>query len=79
MPDLFHEYFGHMPLMAHQRMADLEQYTADLFLIHPTKQHDIYTLSRYSVEYGCIREDGEVKALGAGILSSPGDFDRFCA
>jgi len=79
LPDLFHEYFGHMPLMANQWMADLEAYTANLFLANPDKQDDIFTLSRYSVEYGCIREDGEIKALWAGILSSPWDLQRFCS
>lgn len=79
MPDLFHEYFGHMPLMAQQWHADIQHHTAKIFLDNPERQDDIYTLSRYSAEYWCLREDGDIKALWAGILSSPWDLQRFCA
>lgn len=77
LPDLFHEYFGHMPQMACSEIADLEWRFADVFWKIP-KEHrmKLYTLSWYSIEYGFLLEKGKEVVFGAGLLSSPGDLSR---
>lgn len=78
LPDLFHEYFWHMPQMFIQDFADMEEFTAKLFFMAttPKQQEAIYTFSWYSMEYGMIWEEGKRKARWAWLLSSPGDLDR---
>jgi len=78
LPDLFHEYFWHMPQMFLQEFADMEEFTAKLYFMATTvkQQAMIYNFSRYSIEYGMLREEGVVKARWAWLLSSPGDLDR---
>ena len=77
LPDLFHEYFGHMPQMACPEIAHLEWKFADVFWKIP-KEHrmKLYTLSWYSIEYGFLLEQGREVVFGAGLLSSPGDLSR---
>lgn len=80
LPDLFHEYFGHMPQMFQQFFADIEERTAELHQRAHTEQQkkEIFNLSRWTIEYWVLLEDGWEKAVGTGILSSPGDLAHFC-
>ena len=76
-PDLFHEYFGHMPAMFLQEVADLEYKFAELFFAVPEHQREqVFTLSWYTIEYALFLENNNIKAFGAGIMSSPGDLER---
>jgi phenylalanine-4-hydroxylase len=74
-PDVFHDIFGHVPLLFDPVFADyLQQYG----LAGPKAiAHDaVPILARlywYMVEFGLILVDGEVKAYGAGMLSSFGE------
>jgi phenylalanine-4-hydroxylase len=74
-PDVFHDIFGHVPLLFDPVFADyLQQYG----LAGPKAMaHDaVPILARlywYMVEFGLILVDGEVKAYGAGMLSSFGE------
>nr|WP_298687066.1 phenylalanine 4-monooxygenase [uncultured Dongia sp.] len=71
-PDVFHDFFGHVPLLTQPIFADyLQAYGAkgaEAMRLGATK-----ILARvfwYMVEFGLIRENGEIKAYGAGMLSS---------
>jgi phenylalanine-4-hydroxylase len=71
-PDVFHDFFGHVPLLGEPVFADfLEAYgrlgeqAARIGALKPLAR-----LYWYMVEFGLIREDGAIKAYGAGILSS---------
>jgi len=79
LPDLFHEYFGHIPVMF-TSVSQIQYKTALLYnsTTDKKKKLDIARITRYSMEYGIVREENTMKAFWAGILSSPGDFDRFC-
>lgn len=79
LPDLFHEYFGHMPQMMIPGIADIEYKTAQLYHQLEQQEHrdQLFSLSWYSIEYGAVMHKGIPKAIGAGILSSPGDLQRF--
>lgn len=71
-PDIFHDFFGHVPLLANPDFARfMEAYGR---LGHQAARMGALTqLARFywfMVEFGLIREDGEMRAYGAGILSS---------
>jgi phenylalanine-4-hydroxylase len=78
-PDLIHEVIGHGNLLASPRFAAIKreagraaqrvetdaalQFLADVFW--------------FTIEFGVLREEGEVRAYGAGILSSYGEIEEF--
>jgi len=71
-PDIFHDVFGHVPMHAHPVFANfLQHYGAVCERIK-----DKETLERlgrlfwYTVEFGLIREGGEIKVYGSGVISS---------
>jgi phenylalanine-4-hydroxylase len=74
-PDIFHDVFGHVPMHAHAVFAD--------FLAHygrvcagiedATVLEKLGRLFWYTVEFGLIRENGEVKVYGSGLISSHGE------
>jgi len=74
-PDIFHDVFGHVPMHAHKVFADfLEHYGA---VCAALKDHDLLErvgrLFWYTVEFGLIRQGGEVKVYGSGVISSQGE------
>ncbi len=74
-PDVFHDLFGHVPLLAHPVFADyLEAYGKGGLRAH--QFGSIKNLARlywYTVEFGLMRTDKGLRIYGAGILSSPGE------
>lgn len=71
-PDVFHDFFGHVPLLAHPIFAD---YMVDYGKAgpHAVAQNAMPLLSRlywYTIEFGLIREGDDLRVYGAGILSS---------
>jgi phenylalanine-4-hydroxylase len=78
LPDLFHEYFGHLAFFTDQQFADVAQYFGVVYRRARTEEQQL-AISRiwwYSTEFGFIRQDGELKVLGAGLLSSPGELQH---
>ena len=71
-PDVFHDFFGHVPLLTQPIFADyLQEYGRkgdEAMRLGATRI--LARLFWYMVEFGLIREDGAIKAYGAGILSS---------
>lgn len=72
-PDVFHDIFGHVPLLADPVFADfLEAYgKGGLRAMRLGQLHNLARLYWYTVEFGLIREAGGLRIYGAGILSSP--------
>jgi phenylalanine-4-hydroxylase len=73
-PDIFHDVFGHVPLHANPVFADFLQTFGTLADAAPEEQ--LTRLARlfwFTVEFGLIREDGQVKVYGSGLVSSAGD------
>lgn len=75
-PDMFHDVFGHVPLLSEPFFADYLNGLSKIILRHidnPTAVEMMARMYWYTVEFGLIKEDGVVKIYGAGILSSPGE------
>jgi phenylalanine-4-hydroxylase len=75
-PDMFHDIFGHVPLLANTHFANFLEKLAYIALKHIEDEWAVEIVSRlywYTVEFGLIRENGELKVYGAGILSSSGE------
>ena len=74
-PDVFHDVFGHVPLLAHPVFADYMQAYGEGGL-RAEGLGAIEKLARlywYTVEFGLIRQDAGLKIYGAGIVSSYGE------
>lgn len=71
-PDIFHEIFGHTPLLTDERFARFSQAVGEAGT--RAKKEDYAWLIRlywFTIEFGLLREDGRTKALGSGLASSP--------
>ncbi|HJS12943.1 phenylalanine 4-monooxygenase [Sphingopyxis sp.] len=71
-PDIFHDVFGHVPLLANPVFADYMQAYGEGGL-RADGMGAIDHLARlywYTVEFGLIRQKNELKLYGAGIVSS---------
>ncbi|MGN6196883.1 MAG: phenylalanine 4-monooxygenase [Ginsengibacter sp.] len=75
-PDMFHDTFGHVPLLADPEVADYLLALAETTSPYLDRNDIIEQVARlywYTIEFGLVREEGEIKIFGAGILSSPGE------
>ena len=74
-PDVFHDVFGHVPLLAQPAVADFMQAIGEhgLHALEVGALHRLARLYWYTVEFGLAREEGVLKIYGAGILSSFGE------
>ena len=71
-PDVFHEIFGHIPLLTHPIFADYMQEFGKLGLEGIKKGFRKYALALYwfTVEFGLIQTPKGLRIYGAGITSS---------
>ena len=78
-PDIVHEIIGHATMLASPRLADLYE-SAGRASLRATTDEALDFFSRvfwFTLEFGVVREDGEVRAYGAGLLSSYGEIQVF--
>jgi phenylalanine-4-hydroxylase len=74
-PDIFHDVFGHVPMHAHPVFADFLQHYGKVCAAL-TDQNDLERMGRlfwFTVEFGVIRQEGEIKVYGSGLISSHGE------
>lgn len=74
-PDVFHDLYGHVPMLFNPQLADYVQRYGEGGL-KAARLGACEMLSRlywYTIEFGLIRESGGLRAYGAGILSSAGE------
>ncbi|MEO7186926.1 MAG: phenylalanine 4-monooxygenase [Sphingomicrobium sp.] len=74
-PDVFHDVFGHVPLLAHPVFADYMQ-AYGRGGQRASELGAIQRLSRlywYTVEFGLIRNGDDLAIYGSGIVSSAGE------
>jgi len=85
-PDIFHDLFGHVPLLFDARYADhIQAYGQGALKAHALEHGPepvtgaVEMLSRlywYTIEFGLLHDErsgGQIRAYGAGLLSSPGE------
>ena len=74
-PDMFHDFFGHVPMLFHPVFADYVQLYGKRGL-EAAGANTLPLLARlywYTVEFGLIDSKDGLKTFGAGILSSAGE------
>ena len=76
-PDLFHDLFGHVPLLMIPVFADyMEAYGRGGVKAHAIGADALQNLTRlywYTVEFGLIRQKDGLRIYGSGIVSSKGE------
>ncbi len=73
-PDIFHEVFGHCPLLTNPAFAHFTHVYGKLGLnASPEDRVYLARLYWFTVEFGLVKVAGETKIYGGGILSSPGE------
>lgn len=74
-PDIFHDVFGHVPMLADQRFADyMEAYgRGGIRALQFGALKQLARLYWYTVEFGLIQEPEGLRIYGAGIVSSYGE------
>ena len=76
-PDLFHDLFGHVPLLMNPVFADyMEAYGRGGVKAHGIGEDALVNLTRlywYTVEFGLIRQKDGLRIYGSGIVSSKGE------
>lgn len=77
-PDVFHDVFGHVPMLADARMADFIQALGQLAALARATGalHRLARLYWYTVEFGLVRQEGVVRIYGAGLASSFSEADH---
>ena len=77
-PDVFHDLFGHVPLLFDPVFADhMQAYGKGGLKAHGLGACELLSrLYWYTVEFGLIRQKDGFRAYGAGILSSPGELQH---
>lgn len=77
-PDVFHDLFGHVPMLFDPTFADyVQRYGQGGIKAHELGAGEkLARLYWYTVEFGLIRQSDGLRAYGAGILSSVGELQH---
>ena len=79
-PDMFHDVFGHIPLLTDPLICDFLHGLAQIAAKHGYADPVVEMLARlywHTIEFGLVKGNAGLKIYGAGILSSIGETD-FC-
>lgn len=78
LPDMFHDAFGHIPFLAIPQYARISEKFGKAMVKAKNKEEQMRIANHYwhTFEFGLIREDGEIKALGTGLMSSSGELNN---
>jgi phenylalanine-4-hydroxylase len=76
-PDVVHELIGHAASLLHPGIRETNRRFGRCAAIATDAEvQRLVQLYWYTLEFGVVREDGELKALGAGLLSSIDELSR---
>jgi phenylalanine-4-hydroxylase len=77
-PDVVHEIVGHAATLVHPGIAEVNRLlgmAADV--ANEQEMERVGNIYWYTMEFGLVQERGEVKAYGAGLLSSVGELEGY--
>ncbi len=76
-PDIVHEIIGHIPNFTDRDFADFSQFIGQGAVIASDAQlEQLGRLYWFTVEFGLIQEGSDIKAFGAGLLSSYSELEH---
>jgi phenylalanine-4-hydroxylase len=76
-PDIVHEAIGHIPMFTNPNFADYSQFIGHGARIATDKQlEELGRLYWFTVEFGLVEHESDIKAYGAGLLSSFGELEH---
>ena len=77
-PDMFHDVYGHLPYFTLQPYVEIQEMFAPAFRRAKTddERENVKRLAWFSSEFGLIRQDGELKVFGTGLISSKGEMEH---
>jgi phenylalanine-4-hydroxylase len=81
-PDMFHDTFGHLPLLLDSTYAQFMEEFGKLGVKYATDKKAITALQRlywFTIEFGLIQGEDKPNIYGAGILSSFGEVNHIYA
>jgi len=78
-PDLIHEVVGHGHLLADPELAEVNRLAGEAArrVQTPAGLQLVADVFWFTIEFGVLHEDGELRAYGAGLLSSYGEIEEF--
>ena len=77
-PDIFHEVYGHAPLLTHPSYAKfMEEFGKLALRADPKDRRKLFRLFWFTIEFGLIKTPKGLRAYGGGILSSIGE-TQYC-
>ena len=78
-PDIVHEVIGHGNMLASPRFAEIKRLAGEAARRVQTDEalQFVADVFWFTLEFGVVWEDGELRAYGAGILSSYGEIEEF--
>jgi phenylalanine-4-hydroxylase len=77
-PDVAHEIIGHAVTLASTRLAELNRLFGEAVkrTEEPSEMDRLARVYWFTIEFGVLREDGQLKAYGTGLLSSAGELSE---
>lgn len=76
-PDIIHEAIGHIPMFTNPNFADYSQFVGHGARIANDRQlEELGRLYWFTIEFGLVEHEGDIKAYGAGLLSSFGELEH---
>ncbi len=76
-PDIVHEAIGHIPMFTNPNFADYSQFIGHGARIANDRQLvELGRLYWFTIEFGLVEHEGNIKAYGAGLLSSFGELEH---
>lgn len=75
-PDLFHDLFGHVPMLLDEGLADFLHMLGQAHRAQPMgspAREWLWALHFFTAEFGMVQHEGQPRLYGAGLLSSAGE------
>lgn len=70
-PDIFHEFYGHVPLLTFPDYANfMEEFGKLALSVSAKDRRRLFRIFWFTIEFGLLKTDKGIRAYGGGMLSS---------